>query len=170
MEEHYGKTVEYIVRKNSYNIAQLAKELGINRRSMYNWFTYRDLKPSAIYRIGCVINHDFSREFPGLFESEDFNKNVKHHNAGLPVNASIIPESQWKERYIQLLEAYNNLIFKNAVKHRHMLPVRRRKLRPSKQYLLLIDSTLPHYPLNLRIQDESQYQSPHFHSRLKSGS
>jgi hypothetical protein len=156
MEEHYGKKVEYVVRKSGYNIAQLAKELGVNRRSIYNWFTYCDLKPSAIYRIGSVINHDFSLEFPGLFEADNFKSNVKRPNP--LVNPT--PDAQWKERYIQLLEAYNILMFKNAVRHRHMLPIRQRKLRPSKQYLLLIDSTLPHYPVNLRFQQASAHRKP----------
>jgi hypothetical protein len=155
MKEHNGKTVEYIVRKNGHNIAQLAKGLGVNRKSMYNWFTYSDLKPSAIYRIGCVINHDFSHEFPELFKSEDFNKTLKPNYVIPSVDAGIKLEIQWKDRYIQLLEAYNNLMFKNAVKERHKLPLRQRKLRPSIRYLLLIESTLPHYPVNLHFHKNS---------------
>ena len=44
MEKHYGQIVEYLVRKNGYSITDLATELDVNRRSIYNYFQNQFLK------------------------------------------------------------------------------------------------------------------------------
>ncbi|WP_454802678.1 hypothetical protein [Mucilaginibacter phyllosphaerae] len=103
MTKHYGKIVEYIIRKNGYSLTQLATELKVNRRTMYNWFQSQQLKTSSIQEIGLVIRHDFSNEFPELFVSEDFQKrNVIAANN----------DNVYKDKYIELLEKHNNLLTK----------------------------------------------------------
>ncbi|MBL4675681.1 MAG: hypothetical protein JKY70_05680 [Mucilaginibacter sp.] len=76
MNKHQGKIIEYIVRKNGYNISDLARELGINRRSVYNYFGNNTVKSSVIIQIGSIIRHDFSTDFPEIFKSEDFKATV----------------------------------------------------------------------------------------------
>jgi len=74
MDTHYGQIVEFRVRRNGHNISELARLLNINRRSLYNWFSQQYLKKEYIARIGEVINHNFSEDFPEYFKKEDFEK------------------------------------------------------------------------------------------------
>ncbi len=113
MELHHGQTVERIIRRNGYSITELARLIQVNRRSVYNWFNQRHLKPEIIFRIGSVLNHDFSSEFPSLFvKGEITSKNTITY-------AETIPETEpelemehiiWRDKYIDLLERYNDLL------------------------------------------------------------
>jgi AcrR family transcriptional regulator len=111
MEKHQGQIVEYIVRKNGFSLSELAKALNINRRSLYNWFQAKELKKSIIHRIGCVLRHDFSKEFPELFLSEDFNSiyEPKKYRSE-PASVTINDDDIWKHKYITLLEQYSQLL------------------------------------------------------------
>ncbi|TSD67741.1 helix-turn-helix transcriptional regulator [Inquilinus sp. KBS0705] len=111
MENHRGKKVEYIIKKRGLNIKDLAAEIEVNRRSMYNWFNQQELSPAIIIKIGRVIKHDFSKEFPELFSGTEFHKegssSTYHHNSqGQQVN--------WKQKYIVLLERYNSELLKRT--------------------------------------------------------
>lgn len=106
MNTHQGQIVEYIVRKNGYNISSLAKELDVNRRSMYNWFNQKELKWDVIRRIGLAIRHDFSKEFPLLFTSEDFEA-IYTLRSSIPNYDKIDADNHWKSKYLNLLEKYN---------------------------------------------------------------
>jgi len=110
MEQHYGELVEKVIRRNGYSISELARLTRVNRRSVYNWFAQKNLKPEIIYRVGNALNHDFSVEFPHLFSKNEFQL--------LPHTAKYLKEIQysdneysnsnyWKDKYIALLEKYN---------------------------------------------------------------
>jgi hypothetical protein len=108
MSEHYGEIVEKVVRREGHSLTDIAKLMGVNRRSIYNWFLQQRLKPDTILRIGRAIKHDFSIEFPGLFVSDDFKVEAKivspqNIDNGQEVNT-------WMEKYIDLLERYNLLL------------------------------------------------------------
>jgi hypothetical protein len=110
MNKHQGQIVEYVVRKNGFSLSELAIALNINRRSLYNWFQAKQLKKSIIHRIGCVLRHDFSKEFPELFLSEDFNS-IYEPKKYRPEPASLINDDEiWKHKYITLLEQYSQLL------------------------------------------------------------
>ena len=110
MELHHGQTVERIIRRNGYSIAELARIIQVNRRSVYNWFNQRHLKPEIIFRIGSVLNHDFSSEFPSLFvKGETIGKSTVHYTESVE-NAPGLGGSNWKDEYIDLLEKYNELL------------------------------------------------------------
>ena len=109
MEKHNGQITEYLVRKHGYSITDLAINLNVNRRSIYNYFQNRNLKPDIILKIGLVIRHDFSKEFPDLFAAEDFIVLAKQNQAtSHKLNDS--DEEVWKEKYIALLEKHSNLL------------------------------------------------------------
>jgi predicted DNA-binding protein YlxM (UPF0122 family) len=114
MERHYGQQLEKVIRRNGYCISELARLSNVNRRSVYNWFNQKRLKSEIIYRIGCVLNHDFSVEFPDLFDKNDF-KNIRratNHidtgHEGSQVDA--LEELTWKDKYLFLLEKYTDLL------------------------------------------------------------
>ncbi|HMI01428.1 MAG TPA: hypothetical protein VK541_03050 [Pedobacter sp.] len=109
MELHHGQTVERIIRRNGFNITELARLTKVNRRSVYNWFNQRHLKPQIIYRIGSVISYDFSSEFPGMFSKEDFiNKGTS--NPSFLSSEETVNSFYWKDKYIELLERHNELL------------------------------------------------------------
>lgn len=111
MNKHYGHLVEKVVRGEGYSISALAIQLKINRRSIYNWFNQEELKQEIIYRIGITIGHDFYQEFPELFTESDFSVLTKNTDAA----AAVAGDNQqnmayWKEKYIELLEKYNEVL------------------------------------------------------------
>jgi len=113
MESHHGRTVEMTIRKKGLNISEIARLTHVNRRSVYNWFNQKYLKPEIIYRLGIVLKHDFSVEFPELFSKQDFLKDQKNLNVSNDVDlvSEEIPGNHiWKDRYISLLENYNKLL------------------------------------------------------------
>ncbi|TWR28865.1 hypothetical protein FPZ43_11380 [Mucilaginibacter pallidiroseus] len=113
MEKHYGQIVEFQVRKNGYSLTDLAIELSVNRRTIYNYFENKFLKTEVIFKIGCIIRHDFSIEFPELFTKEDFvlHNNRKHFARQLNrAHSKAIVDDPWKDKYLNLLEAYNQVL------------------------------------------------------------
>lgn len=116
MNSHYGEIVERTIRRNGYSISELARTLNVNRRTIYNWFLQRNLKSEIIYRIGCAVRHDFSVEFPHLFTSDDFRdphnsiKRDSRASAESDTEAGSQGGSHWKNKYISLLEQYNNML------------------------------------------------------------
>ncbi|EOR93422.1 hypothetical protein ADIARSV_3501 [Arcticibacter svalbardensis MN12-7] len=110
---HHGQIIEKVVRRNGHSISDVARLTNVNRRSVYNWFNQQQLKPEIIYRIGCVINHDFSEELPQLFTPEDFQKGFRKtsflNSVGEEPDSST-NKDLWKDKYVDLLERYNTLL------------------------------------------------------------
>ena len=104
MQVHQGEIIEKIIRREGHSLTDLAKLTGVNRRSIYNWFLQRRLKPESIIKIGRAIKHDFSVEFPDQFTSADFEETP------VLVKRSAETDDIWKEKYIDLLERYNLLL------------------------------------------------------------
>lgn len=117
MDKHYGHIIEKIIRRNGYSISELARLTNVNRRSIYNWFNQKSLKPEIIFRIGCALKHDFSEEFPELFTEDEFQKVIaseKTSSDELPI-LNEGGSTYWKDKYIKILEEYNRLLV-NQVK------------------------------------------------------
>lgn len=111
MEKHAGEIVEMAIRRSDISIAEVARRLSVTRRSVYYWFNKKVLCVSVIYKIGQVINIDFSNEFPML-----------SHNTNIPYQFSVDPENQvssdtsfWKNKYIKVLEQYTELLQQQTV-------------------------------------------------------
>ncbi len=112
MDKHYGHIVELTVRKEGFSISELARLSHVNRRSVYNWFNQKYLKTEIIYRIGCILKHDFSKEFPDLFTKDDFKiiNSVKAIDTADPIFWEMPEHHIWKDKYISLLEQYNKML------------------------------------------------------------
>jgi len=112
MDKHYGEIIERTIRRNGYSISELARLMKINRRSIYNWFNQPKFKPEIIFKIGCALKHDFSTEFPELFSSDEFQK--AFNNSKLLNTEFLVEEREkinyWKDKYINLLEEYNQIL------------------------------------------------------------
>lgn len=112
MDKHYGEIIERTIRRNGYSISELARLMKVNRRSIYNWFNQPKFKPEIIFKIGCALKHDFSNEFPELFSTEEFQ--AAFNNSKL-LNTNFLTEERekinyWKDKYINLLEEYNQIL------------------------------------------------------------
>ena len=106
MSTHQGRIVEYVVRRNGYSLSDLANELKVNRRTIYNWFKSETLRTDIIFNVGKAVRHDFSNEFPEMFTSEEFELKPRYLS---PKNETA-EYSPYKDKYIALLEKYNNLL------------------------------------------------------------
>lgn len=103
MEIHMGQLLEKVIRKKGLNISKLAKAIGVDRRSMYNWFSEPELKAGVLERIAEAIDYDFSAEVPKA--------SIKHPDL-IASNKEIRDDEYWKDKYIDLLERYSNLLKK----------------------------------------------------------
>lgn len=111
MERDAGAIVERVVRRSGLGIAELARILHVDRRSIYYWFKQPNLKVEILYKIGDAVGYDFSKDFPHLV------KKTEGQELGFADNGSIAPEESgtldyWKNKYIKLLEKYNDLLLK----------------------------------------------------------
>jgi transcriptional regulator with XRE-family HTH domain len=111
MESNAGQIVERVVRRNKVSISELARRMQVNRRSVYNWFDQKTLKIEIICKIGHVLNHDFSVDFPEAFGERGFAAMEKivdsmdEHDHKQPNSVHY-----WMVKYISLLEKYNELL------------------------------------------------------------
>lgn len=111
MNKHYGEIIERAIRRNGYSISELSRMMKVNRRSIYNWFAQAKFKPEIIFKIGVALRHDFSTEFPELFSSDDFQREFEKKKQHFSAAADHIEElSFWKDKYITLLEQYNEAL------------------------------------------------------------
>lgn len=110
MNHHHGQIIERVIRRNGHSISELARLANVNRRSVYNWFNQKSLKPEIIFRIGCVINYDFSVDFPDLFSKDDFIKQSIPFTAIATTGTDLVDADYWKNKYIDLLERYNRML------------------------------------------------------------
>lgn len=112
MNMHHGQIIEKVIRRNGYSISELARLTKVNRRSVYNWFNQRNLKSDIIYRIGSVLNYDFSNDFPDLFINTHSGEAIPLVNELMDRSVDFKADFYWKDKYIQLLEKYNDLLVK----------------------------------------------------------
>ncbi|AMR32437.1 hypothetical protein A0256_13885 [Mucilaginibacter sp. PAMC 26640] len=111
MNSHDGQIIEFVVRKEGYNLTDLAKEINVNRRTIYNWFQSESLKDNIIKTIGLTIRHDFSSEFSERFTPNDFDFKILSRKAASATFSTVDNDlNEWKDKYITLLEAYNELL------------------------------------------------------------
>ncbi|WP_183572976.1 helix-turn-helix domain-containing protein [Mucilaginibacter sp. X5P1] len=116
MDTHRGQIVEMVIRREGYSISELARLAKVNRRSIYYWFNQQYLKTEIIYQIGIYIKHDFSIEFPHIFKPDDF-KHLSTFNS-LNIVKDVSQRQQdaeyWKNKYLEILEKYNDLLVRTA--------------------------------------------------------
>ena len=115
MELHTGAIVERVVRRSGVSITELARRTHVNRRSVYNWFNQKRLKLDIICKIGCVLGHDFSIEFPNFFPKDEFTqmKRLMETREEAENTESVY---FWMNKYIALLEKYNELLLRSSDK------------------------------------------------------
>lgn len=116
---NYGQILERVVRRDRMGISELARRLNVSRRTVYNWFEMDKLNIDIISKIGFLIGHDFSNEFP-----EEFAKTTNYFTDEDPMKDGASPSEQppnaiyyWMDRYIKLLEKFNEVLSHEGKDH-----------------------------------------------------
>lgn len=105
--EHRGEIVKEAVYKSGYPITELAKRLSKSRRWIYLMFENANLSLDTILQIGKIIHYDFKDEI------KEFNSNQNAINESAFDYQNEQSEAEyWKNRYLKLLEEYNELLKK----------------------------------------------------------
>lgn len=91
---HRGQIVKEAVKSSGINISELSRKLNICRKTVYNIFEKEMVSLEYLKMIGFILNFDFSKKIPEL------------QNDSLLIENDML----WKDKYISLLEEYNQLL------------------------------------------------------------
>lgn len=105
--EHRGEIVKEAVYKSGYPITELAKRLSKSRRWIYLAFENANLSLDIVLQIGKIIHYDFKDELKGFTSYQ----NDSIESAFDYQNDEANPD-YWKNKYLKLLEEYNELLKK----------------------------------------------------------
>lgn len=110
MNSNKGDVIERIVR-TKIGISELSRILHVSRTSIYNWFEHGHLNLETICKIGQAIGHDFANEFPEEFAKAKSQSSASFIAEKGPINENCESSVHfWMNKYITLLERYNELL------------------------------------------------------------
>jgi hypothetical protein len=115
MKLHKGELIEKLIRRNGVNISDIARKMRVNRRSVYNWFEQQNLKMDVIIRIGNIVGCDIPKEYPEAFTPDELStldSLTAYNQQGS--NQPGQNEKFWIEKYVTLLEEYNQLLMRQT--------------------------------------------------------
>lgn len=114
-----GQILEKVLRKwcdeNGAPMTFVAKRAGYDRSTIYRHFKEKELDYGIIRQYGRVIRHDFSKEFPEMRESEYNNILPDAPYSAITNEEAINQIEYWRNKYIALLEQYNEIIVKKIL-------------------------------------------------------
>jgi predicted transcriptional regulator len=101
--QHRGEIIKVAVYKSGFPITELAKRMGKSRRWVYLLFENPIVSIDTLLQIGTIIHYDFLEEIetlkPHVLNDTSINYNKE--------------ETYWKNKYLKLLEEYNELLKKS---------------------------------------------------------
>ena len=101
--QHRGEIIKEAVYKSGFPITELAKRMKKSRRWVYLLFENPLVSIDTILEIGSIIHYDFSEEI------EVLRPNILNEAISLYSKE----EDYWKNKYLKLLEEYNELLKKS---------------------------------------------------------
>lgn len=104
-----GEVLERLVRRDRMGISELSRKLNVSRRTIYNWFRQDRLNQVVIWQVCKLLGQDISTAFPDAFieyNAEQESKIAEHDQMGAETNSVYF----WMNKYIHLLEKYNDLL------------------------------------------------------------
>ncbi|MDX2360670.1 MAG: hypothetical protein QNK23_07675 [Crocinitomicaceae bacterium] len=110
--QHKGEIIEKAVRESGYSITLLAERIGRSRRWVYLIFEKRNVSTDYIIEIGKIIHHDFSGEIKDLRQYRQPEKVAKWEDPAGEFMPDTVKAEYWKNKYLDLLEEYKNLLNK----------------------------------------------------------
>ncbi|MCJ8167346.1 hypothetical protein MKJ04_21070 [Pontibacter sp. E15-1] len=128
---HRGETIKDAIKASGVAVGVVAEKLGISRKTLYNKFKESSIPYSFILKLGEIIHHDFSQEFPHLSKNvkKEAPKPQEPNNNSLLLPFDGAPQEPYKpnnmkeceqelvklqRKYIALLENFNELLIKTS--------------------------------------------------------
>jgi len=108
--QHKGESVERAIRQSGYSITNLAVKLGKSRRWMYHVFENPNVPVELILKIGKIIHYDFSGEIKELKNYSEKGNDTLISEPAKNYNEQKMETENWKNKYLELLEKYNELL------------------------------------------------------------
>jgi transcriptional regulator with XRE-family HTH domain len=102
--QHRGEIIKEAIYRSGCPITELAKRMGKSRRWVYLLFENSTVSIDMILQIGIIIHYDFSNQIEGL--------NSQTLTLREPFPNYLKEEDYWKNKYLKLLEDYNDLLKK----------------------------------------------------------
>ncbi len=108
--KHRGEVLQAVVNKNSTNITQLVKRMGISRGTYYNHIQDPDLPFDLLERYGKILDYDFTNDFTEMHKytleepSAPYGEPSTLEEAIKQRDYWRSQTDHWKNKYIQLLE------------------------------------------------------------------
>ncbi|SER70934.1 HTH domain-containing protein [Pedobacter rhizosphaerae] len=103
-----GEILERLVRRDRMGISELSRKLNVSRRTIYNWFGQDRLNHEIIWQVGNLLGQDLSTSFPDAFPKQNMEQDGQ--SDGKMVSADGNSVYFWMNKYIHLLEKYNDLL------------------------------------------------------------
>ena len=108
--QHKGEVIEKAVRESGFSITRLAERMGKSRRWVYQIFESRTVPVDYILSIGKIIHHDFTEE---IKELKTYKVSITDQILNEPIQPfgnSKEEVEYWKNKYLTVLEKYNDLL------------------------------------------------------------
>src|SRR5690606_27012512 len=93
----------------NFKVAAVARKMNIDRGTVYRHFDDQDLSIDYIIRYGKVLDYDFSKYFPEILNVIQ-EPSIEYRKEKLTYSELEDEMQRWKDKYIQLLEQYNELL------------------------------------------------------------
>jgi plasmid maintenance system antidote protein VapI len=74
--KHRGKILELAIIKSGYTKTAIAKRMGVDRSTIYNWIENPNLDADTIMDVGKIIGYDYSYDL-GIKKIEDINEDAE---------------------------------------------------------------------------------------------
>ena len=103
--QHRGEIIKAAVYRSGFPITELAKRLGKSRRWIYLMFENNSVSLDLVLQIGKIIHFDFAPEIKEL----GINQKTSDHSI-LKIENEQESVEYWKNKYLKLLEEYNDLL------------------------------------------------------------
>jgi transcriptional regulator with XRE-family HTH domain len=94
---HHGLRLSRLLEAKGFNKSEFARSLGLSRRGLYNLMERVQFKPKLIERIADLLD----------ITTEEFLRATHFLDDGALISPDAVV---WREKYYQLLEAYNQLL------------------------------------------------------------
>lgn len=128
MSVHLGSILEQVIRMERIGISELSRKLRVSRRTIYNWFEQENLNIQIILEVGNLIGYDFTNDLPESILS-NHRHFLKEEEKPLKPDEDVDTNSVyfWMNKYVTLLEKYNELLNRTSNSHSSTANFIRRK-------------------------------------------
>jgi plasmid maintenance system antidote protein VapI len=107
--QHQGEIIEKAVRASGYSITRLARKMGKTPRWLYYIFDNDTVPVDYMLQIGEIIHHDFTEEIESLKKYKAYTASQVVYEQLNAAQSGVHPD-YWKNKYLHLLEQYNEML------------------------------------------------------------